>query len=110
MRSWIWSAVAVAAVGVASPAWAQVVGFGGVNPVAIQNRPITVPDAVSQRPIAQPQTRQQNRFRLTDYLPRIVLPGNNSVHGRSTFPTPQNLPGKSYLQQFGYQVPRGIEP
>lgn len=109
-RSWIWSAAAVAALTVAAPAWAQVVGFGGVNPVVVQNRPITTPDAVSQRPIAQPQVRQQSRFRLTDYLPRLVLPANNPVHGQSIFPTPENLPNKNYLKAFGYQVPRGIDP
>jgi hypothetical protein len=110
MRSCKWAGAVVAALAVAVPVWAQVVTFGGVNPVVVQNRPVTTPDVVSQRPIAQPQTRQQNRFRLSDYLPRIVLPSNNPVHGQSVFPTPENLPNKNYLKAFGYQVPRGIDP
>lgn len=113
MRAWMWSAAAVAVLAVTAPVGAQTAGFGGVDPTKIQLKPITVPDAISQRPIAQPQNLQpflQTRRRLVDYLPRISFPVNAPVHGQSIFPTPQNMPGKNYLKAFGYQRPPGIEP
>jgi hypothetical protein len=92
----------------AAPALAQTaLTFGGVNPTRITNQPIAIPD--SARPIAQPQNTLLGGFSLSNFLPKIPFPSANPVHGQSAFPTPANMPGKAYLNQFGYQRPQPIQ-
>jgi hypothetical protein len=102
---------ALAALAVASlltaPALAQTaLTFGGANPTQIILKPVAVPNA--GQPIAQPQNSLLQAFSLSNFLPKISFPSANPVHGQSNFPTQANMPGKSYLQQFGYSRPKPI--
>jgi len=107
MRVVIYLTGAVLGLALASPCWAQAVTFGGVNPTKIINKPIEIPDAV--KPIAQPQVSQTPQFSLMNLLPRITFPNTKPVHGQSQFPTPANMPGKNYLNSFGFNLPKPIQ-
>jgi hypothetical protein len=106
MRSLIWLAAVAAALATASSSWAQfTIAFGGTN-TSTQNVPITVPP---NTPIASPQTFD-NSFSLANFLPHFTLPNVHSLFGKSNFPTANNLPGRGYLNAFGYSRPGPIGP
>jgi hypothetical protein len=104
MRTGIWLAALVAASLLAAPASAQTaLGFGGADPTQRVNVPVAIPN------MTQPQTTGFLGFSLSSFLPKIGFPLGRPTIGQSTFPTPQNMPGKAYLQQFGYQRPQPIQ-
>ena len=108
MRTRICLAALGAAFLLAKPAWAQTaVTFGGVDPTKIVNQVISIPD--STQAIAQPMQASSTGFSLTGMLSKIQLPSAGKVFGKSVFPTQQNLPGKAYLQNFGYRKAQPID-
>jgi hypothetical protein len=91
----------------AAPALAQTtLTFGGADPTKITLKPVAVPDVA--KPIAQPQNTLLGGFSLSNFLPKIPFPSANAVHGQSVFPSQASMPGKAYLQQFGFQRPKPI--
>ena len=88
-----------AALLLAMPAMAQTTAtFGGADPTKIVNQPIAVPQTVN------------NSFSLASFFPSFSLPSIfKPTLGQSAFPTPKNMPGKAYLQNFGYQRPQPIQ-
>jgi hypothetical protein len=108
MRAWTWLAALVAAPLLAAPAPAQhTVGFGGADPTKRVNVPTSVPNVAGQD--SQPQNPLLGMFSLANFLPHIPLPLGKPVLGQSSFPTQQNMPGKAYLQNFGYQRAQPIQ-
>jgi hypothetical protein len=107
MRMRIWLAGAGAGLLLASPAWAQTANtFGGVDPTKITNQVISIPDSATA--IAGPQQSSSPGFSLANFLPSFKLPSGKGLFGMSIFPAQQNLPGKAYLQNFGYSKPQPI--
>ncbi len=113
MRKRLWVAGLFLALVSAAPAPAQVVlNFGGANPTKIVNQPIAVPGSTQpqQQPIAVPQQRSATGFSLSSIFGKIPFPSPKLLQGQSTFPTPDHLPGKGYLQNFGFSRPAPVEP
>src|SRR5262249_27007846 len=109
MRRGKWALVVGLGLLLAAPAWAQrTVNFGHVNPLQIINQPIDTSNSVV--PIARPQTLDNAKFSLKNFLPRPGLPGAKPVIGRSNFPTQQNMPGFNYLKAFHFQRPLPVQP
>ena len=109
MRTRMGLAALAAAFLLSRPVWAQTaVTFGGVDPTQIVNQVVPLPDA-STMPIAQPQQAASTGFSLSGIMSKIGLPSNGKIFGQSIFPTQQNLPGKAYLQNFGYRKAQPIE-
>jgi hypothetical protein len=106
MRTRNWLAGLAAASLLAAPAVAQTtVGFGGADPTQIVNQPVVLPG----QPFGQPQTLPFTGFSLSSLLPKNPFPLGKSLFGQSTFPTAANMPGKAYLQNFGYSRPQPIQ-
>jgi hypothetical protein len=110
MRMGVWIASAFVGFLLASPCWAQAVSFGRVNPTQLVNRPVTTPTSSSASPIAAPQQNPNSSFSLLNIFSGFSLPGAKPVHGQSTFPTPDKMPGKDYLKAFGFQRGQPIKP
>ncbi len=57
-----------------------------------------------QGPIAAPMNVRGSSGKLADYFftPKTNLIQNQAVVGRSSFPTQAQLPGRMYLNNFGY--------
>jgi hypothetical protein len=95
----------LAALAAAPTAKAQsILNFGGVDPTRIVNKPIAVPEA-----IAKPQVVQSSGFSITKYLPKIQFPSTKPVHGYSTFPTQDQMPGQEYLKAFRWTAAPGFK-
>jgi hypothetical protein len=106
MRTSTWCALgAVLLLGAASPAWAQRT-FGGIDPLKLIFQPVDPSNSVV--PIARPQKLAAPQFSLANILPRVGLPGNQPVHGRSIFPSREAMPGANYLRQFHFQRPQPV--
>jgi hypothetical protein len=109
MRTRMGLAALAAAFLLSRPAWAQTaLTFGGADPTKLVNQVIQLPDS-SSMPIAQPQQAASTGFSLTGMLSKFGLPSASKIFGQSIFPTQQNMPGKSYLQNFGYRKAQPIE-
>lgn len=57
-----------------------------------------------QGPIAAPMNVNRSSGKISDYFftPKTNLIQNQTVIGRSSFPTQAQLPGRMYLNNFGY--------
>lgn len=55
-------------------------------------------------PIAQPQPVSPRNTSLGAFIPRVTLPSATPVHGFSTYPSEDQLPGADYLKAFGARV------
>src|SRR4051794_33990993 len=106
MRIGVWVASLFVGCLLASPCWAQVVSFGSVNPTQIVNRPVVVPSSA----IAAPMQAASTGFSLTNLFSNFALPLGKPVHGQSSFPGPGQMPGKAYLNAFGYSRGAPIAP
>lgn len=96
------TALLVVGLALAQPAFAM-------DPLLLVRRAIGIPE-VAQRPIVQPQQVQPRNTSLTGYLPKVMLPSNHPVHGRSIFPAEKDMPGKNYLRAFGFRRPTAVAP
>jgi len=52
-------------------------------------------------PIARPQPISPRNTSLTGFIPKVTLPSATPVHGFSTYPSEDQLPGSAYLKAFG---------
>jgi hypothetical protein len=92
MRTGVWAAAVVCAVGVVSSAQAQGLSttpLGGVPPSAIVNKPIDMSRVIAPMP-ALPA--QQNRFNFSAIFNKRILPAFPSKRGVSPLPSPSTFP------------------
>jgi hypothetical protein len=55
-------------------------------------------------PIARPQPLSPRNTTLTGFMPKVSLPSASPIHGFSTYPSEDQLPGAAYLKAFGLKV------
>jgi hypothetical protein len=106
VKTRIWLAALALALGMSTPAWAQrtLMSYGAVNPNSIVNQPIDMSQA-----IAPPPTPVMDKpFALTNFFPRIALPGIRQRMGVSPLPAPNQFPSTQYKN--GYVVPTPSVP
>jgi hypothetical protein len=60
-------------------------------------------------PIARPQVLSARNLSLSSFLGQPTLPSANPIHGFSTFPSQDQLPGAAYLRAFGARVPPRVQ-
>ena len=108
MRAWAIGAALILVLTVFSSAQAQTAkGFGGVNPAAIVNQPLTATDsssAIATIPLFD------HSIHLKDFLPSVGSFGNKPVIAQSTYPTADNMPGLNYLKAFGFSQSQSQAP
>jgi hypothetical protein len=86
---------------------AKFLGFNNGNPPATSplGQGTNAFNLPSNAPIASPMYVNRGSKKLSDFF---FKPANNTIIsntptiGRSTFPTQAQLPGRAYLNQFGY--------
>lgn len=59
-------------------------------------------------PIARPQPVSPRNTGLSAFLPKVQLPSASPIHGFSTYPTQDQMPGSAYLKAFGLQRARRV--
>jgi hypothetical protein len=60
-------------------------------------------------PIARPQVLSPRNLSLSSFLGKPTLPSANPIHGFSTFPSEDQLPGAAYLKAFGARRGRPVQ-
>jgi hypothetical protein len=61
-------------------------------------------------PIARPQVLSARNLSLASFLGKPTLPsGNSTIHGFSTYPSQDQLPGAAYLKAFGARIPPRVQ-
>jgi hypothetical protein len=115
MREGKWLAALALGLVLAAPAVAQqqsggsILGFSNLN--NLTNQIITPNSSNSPVPIAQPQTFTSPSGSLLKFFPTLSRRNNSKpMIGSSTFPTPDQLPGKDYLNAFRFQKPPRVQP
>ena len=93
-------AAAFLLVWLATPAGAQTLSFGtSYLPQQIHYEPVDTSQAAA--PIAGSQTFNTT-FSLSNFFPTLNILTGKQYIGASQFPGKDNMPGKSYLKQFGF--------
>jgi len=79
-------------------------GGASQQPVAPLAQGVNALGQPYQGPIAAPMNVRGSSGKLADYFfsPKTNLIQNQTVVGRSNFPTQAQLPGRMYLNNFGY--------
>jgi hypothetical protein len=92
--------------GVATPAWAQksLRSYGTVNPNDIVNQPIDMSQSVAP----PPSPVMSKPFSLSNFFPRLALPGIRQRMGVSALPAPNQFPSTQYKN--GLVVPATTVP
>lgn len=103
MRKEVWIATLALGLGLVGPAWGQrtLSSYGGIDPNRIVNKPIDLSQAI----VAPNATVGTKPFSLTNFLPRLSLPGVRQRMGVSPLPTASSFPSTQYKNGFTVPTP-----
>jgi hypothetical protein len=101
MRSLRWLASVVAALAVLGSARAQsAVTWGTGGNAQVVNQAFKVQNLAAPAPIHMDQ--QSSNFKLFQLFRNVSPLSNSRTIGYSIFPSKKEMPGKAYLEAFGY--------